>query len=208
MDVREELQNLHHGSATEGDNKHEEPVGNKAESPHNVTKGNSKAKLSELAVEGVEEALGVNTLQVLLYTGFVPRGKSLSGGSGQVDALLVNLVDGGLGEHVNDIEGGGTGRPGVAENGLVVTVEVANVGSVIEERELGSRFVECLLNLAAVTCNCVLALIIEYYKGRIGASIMSQCAVHEPNVPKQVLFPPETRTHHSSGVVAPGETGS
>jgi len=44
----------HHGAANHGDNEHESPVGNEAESPQDVANGESKAELGNLAVEGVE----------------------------------------------------------------------------------------------------------------------------------------------------------
>lgn len=94
---------LHHSSATEGNKQHEQPVGNEAESPHHVAKGNRKAKLSDLAIEGMEPTF--DELELLLAARLLQGDKLVGGGRGHVESFLVD-VDGGRGrEHLEDIEG-------------------------------------------------------------------------------------------------------
>lgn len=140
----------HHGAATERDNEHEEPVGDETHSPHEVAEGNSYAVLGKLAVEGMEPA-AVNAVELVLATGLVEGNQSVRGCGSQVKPLAVNLDGRRFGEHLNDIEAGGTRRPGIAENGLVVAIQVGHMGGVVEERKLGSGLVEGLLDSSAST---------------------------------------------------------
>lgn len=63
------------------------------------------------------------------------------------------------------------------------------------ESELGGRLVEGLLDIAAVACCMCISLKLK--------SALEPL----PNSPKHVLLPPVVRTHQSSGVVWPSETG-
>lgn len=150
--------NSHHGAATERDNEHEEPVGDEAHSPHEVAEGNSYAILGKLTVEGMEPA-AINAMELVLATGLVEGNQSVRGGGGQVKPLAINLDGRRFGEHLNDIEAGGTCRPGIAENGLVVAIQVGHMGGVVEERKLGSGLVEGLLDSSASTFNYMSALV-------------------------------------------------
>jgi hypothetical protein len=147
--------NSHHGAAAERHNKHEEPVGNQVHSPHEVAKGNGKTELSKLSIEGVEVGAGMAE-ELILVTSGVEVDKGVGSGSGQVESLAVDLDGRRLGKHLENVEAGGTGRPGIAENGLVVAVQVGHMRGVIEERKLGSGLVEGLLDIVTSACVCVL----------------------------------------------------
>jgi hypothetical protein len=116
-----EEEDSHHGAATKRHNKHEEPVGNQVHSPHEVAKGNGKTELSKLSVEGVEVGACV-VEELILVTSGVEVDKGVGSGSGQVESLAVDLDGRRLGKHLEDVEAGGTGRPGIAEDRLVVAV--------------------------------------------------------------------------------------
>lgn len=149
------LENSHHGSAAEGDEKHEQPVGDQAESPHDVAEGHGETVLGGLAVEGVEPA--INEDEVLLVTRGLEGDQVIRGGGGQVEPLLVNLDGCRLGKQVKDVEAGGASGPRVAQDGLVVAVQIGHVRAVLEKRELGRGLVEGLLDGSASAYACVLA---------------------------------------------------
>lgn len=105
--------------------------------------------------------------ELILVTSGVKVDKSVGSGSGQVESLAVDLDGRRLGKHLKDVEAGGTGRPGIAENGLVVAVQVGHMRGVIEERKLGSGLVEGLLDGVTSACGCELVSdqCIEDYSG-------------------------------------------
>jgi hypothetical protein len=145
-----EEEDSHHGAATKRHNKHEEPVGNEVHGPHQVTEGNGQAILGQLAVHGVEPGAGM-TVELVLATRGLEVDQSVGGGGGQVESLAVDLDSRGLGKHLENIEARRAGRPGVAENRLVVAVQVSHMGGLVEERKLGSGLVEGLLDSSAST---------------------------------------------------------
>lgn len=142
--------NSHHGSATKGHNEHEQPVGDQAENPHEVSKGSGETELSDLAVEGVEPA--VEKLKLGLAARGLEGNQVVGGGGGHVQSLLVDVDLGRGREHLEDVEVGGGNRPGVAEDGLVVAVQESHVRSVGQNSKLASGLVEGLLNLVAAAC--------------------------------------------------------
>lgn len=105
------------------------------------------------------EPAAINAMELVLATGLVEGNQSVRGGGGQVKPLAINLDGRRFGEHLNDIEAGGTCRPGIAENGLVVAIQVGHMGGVVEERKLGSGLVEGLLDSSASTFNYMSALV-------------------------------------------------
>jgi len=149
-------ENLHHGAAAKGHNKHEKPVGNQVHGPHKVTEGDSQTILGELAVGGVEPSAGM-AMELVLATRGLKGDQSVGGGGGQVESLAVDLDGRGLGKHIKDVKTRRAGRPGVAKNGLVVAVQVGHMRGVFEERKLGSGLVEGLLDSSTSTFDHKLA---------------------------------------------------
>ncbi|KAI6751761.1 hypothetical protein HG531_006457 [Fusarium graminearum] len=106
--------------------------------------------LGQLAVHGVEPGAGM-TVELFLATRGLEGDQSVGGGGGQVESLAVDLDSCGLGKHLENVEAGRAGRPGIAKNRLVVAVQVSHVGSLVEERKLGSGLVEGLLDSSTST---------------------------------------------------------
>lgn len=186
---------LHHASAEERNDEHEEPAGDERESPGEVAKGNSETQLGTLAVVGVEPGLVDGQAGVVA----LESQEVLGGGGGQVDPLFVNVDLRGRGEHIEDPKAARAGGPAVAENGLVIAVEQAYVRRIRERSQLSGRLVESSLELVAVAWSSVSIAIKKALRAR--------CAQLVGSIPKQVLFRPVTSTHHSSGTVAVGATG-
>lgn len=145
--------NLHEASASERNDQHEGPVGEEAEKPHNVAKWSGQAKLNGLAVKGVEPRIEEN--KALLVSGLVQLDNVVRGDGGKVQPGLVDIDGGGLGKHLDSPDVARVGRPSVAKDGLVVTVDKAHMGSIWELGKLGRRLVEGSLNSAAVTEACL-----------------------------------------------------
>ena len=137
---------LHHGAAEEGNEQHEAPARDHVEAPQDVGKGLGNAQLYSLAIEGVPERVEKLELVALALEG----DNLVRGNRGEVEALLVDVDGGGLRQHFKRPDGADAGGPHAAEDGLVVAVEHANVGSIGLEGELGGRLVECALDLLAV----------------------------------------------------------
>ena len=89
----------------------------------------------------------------LLLAGGVQVEDVLRRGAAQVQGLPVHIDISRLGHHVEDPEGARAGRPGVAQDRLVVAVKVAQVRRVGHSAELDDRLVPGLLNLVAVACS-------------------------------------------------------
>lgn len=88
--------------------------------------------------------------KALLVSGLVQLDNVVRGDGGKVQPRLVDVDGGWLRKHLNGPDVARVGRPSVAEDGLVVTVDKAHMGSVWELRKLGRRLVEGSLNLATV----------------------------------------------------------
>jgi hypothetical protein len=140
----------HHCAAAKGHNKHEKPVGDEVHGPHQVTEGNGQAMLGQLAVHGVEPGAGM-TVELVLATRGLEGDQGVGGGGGQVESLAVDLDSCRLRKHLENVEAGRASGPGVAENRLVVAVQVSHMRGVVEKRKLGSGLVEGLLNSSAST---------------------------------------------------------
>lgn len=134
------VSDLHHASAGEGDNEHKRPLGNEVEDPEKVAKRDGQAKLGGLAVEGVPE--GLEQDKVLLVASLLQLHNLVRSDGGKVKPLLVDVDGGGLGEHVEGPDVANVGGPGIAKDGLVVTVEDAHVRSGWELRKLSSSTLE------------------------------------------------------------------
>lgn len=156
---------LHHGSATQGDEEHEEPAGDEVESPCDVGKGEGDAVFNGLAVERVEPTLTIDEVESLLATRGVEVDEFIRGRGSQVESPLVDLDRRRGREHLEDVEVGGCRRPGVAEDGLVVAVHQAHVGSTRKDCELGGRLVEGRLDPAAVACGFMSILCLNHPTG-------------------------------------------
>lgn len=143
---------IHELPAEEGDTDHEGPAGNLGESPDGPAERDVKTVLSERAVERVEEALVGCGLLVRLFN--VDGGDLRSGDGGAVD---VDGADGRGGSslvgewlrelHVEDL--GRADTPGVAEDTVLVAVQVGEVGRVGSGGEEGDTAVEGRLRLFA-----------------------------------------------------------
>jgi hypothetical protein len=96
-------------------------------------------------------------MELVLATGGLKGDQSVGGGGGQVESLAVDLDGRGFGKHIEDVKARRASRPGVAQNGLVVAVQVGHMGGVLEERKLGSGLVEGLLDSSASTFDHKLA---------------------------------------------------
>ena len=142
--------NLHHGPAEERHDKHHSPRGDHIEDPEEVAEGNRKTKGGELSVDGVEPRISINELKSILVALRPKVDDVLGGGSGEVHALPVDINRRRLRENVKDVNGSGSGRPRVAENGLVFTVEGGDMGRLVQDSKLGSALVEGSLDLGAV----------------------------------------------------------
>jgi hypothetical protein len=134
------VDNLHHRSADHGENQHGHPARDETEAPENVTNNIGQAQLSNLSVEGVEEA--IDTLESLLLVGVAQSNNVIRGNGGGVEPLLIDVYGGRLREHLKHPEVGGSGAPGVAEDRLVIAVDVAHVRAAGEDGELASGLVE------------------------------------------------------------------
>lgn len=139
---------LHEETAAKGNKHHKGPLGNDAETPHDIAKGNRQAELSQLAVEGVEIRVQED---VALAVVLVVVHDALRGNAGQVLAGSVDVDDGRGRQHVDGPDGADASRPAVAENGFVVAVEESHVRSLGENSKLAGGLVEGLFGLAAVT---------------------------------------------------------
>lgn len=139
----------HHASACKGHNQHEEPVGDEAKRPHDVTVGDGQTQLSDLAVEGVEPRIEEHKAGLLLV-GSPELDEVIGRGGRKVQSLLVDVHGRGGRKHVEGPDGSGAGGPRITQDRLVVAVEHAHVRRAREDGELGGRFVEGLLNVAAV----------------------------------------------------------
>ena len=145
-------EHLHDVPADKADTDHESPARDLGEAPNSVTDGDVQAVLGERAVEGVEDALvGLGLLVRLLKV----DGGDLGGGDcGAVD---VDGADGRGGralveKRLGKLQVEDTGRadgPGVAEDTVLVAVQVCEVGRVRGGREEGDTAIEGLLGLLA-----------------------------------------------------------
>lgn len=127
----------HHGAADERDANHKQPAGDDVKDPGDVSKGHRESELSGLAVERVEP--GVEELSTVAI---VLDSDDIVGGDGaHVEALLVDVNGGGLGQHLKDPDIACAGGPAVAEDGLVLAIDEAHVGGRGEESESGCRLV-------------------------------------------------------------------
>jgi hypothetical protein len=106
--------------------------------------------LGQLAVHGVEPGAGM-TVELVLATRGLEGDQGVGGGGGQVESLAVDLDSCRLRKHLENVEAGRASGPGVAENRLVVAVQVSHMRGVVEKRKLGSGLVEGLLNSSAST---------------------------------------------------------
>lgn len=90
--------------------------------------------------EGLEQS--VSWLLAVVVAG----DNGLGGSAGEVEAGSVDVNGSGGREHFKGPDDTGTGRPRVAENGLVVAVEDGHVGSLGEDGKLSSGSVEGLFD--------------------------------------------------------------
>lgn len=139
----------HHRAADHGDNEHESPVGNEAESPEDVADGNRKAELGNLAVEGMEPR--VEELEGLLAVG-VESDEVVDSGARHVEASLVDVNGSRLGQHLKGPDGADASGPRVAEDALVLAVENSHMRCLGGDGEAAGGFVEDLLDLLTLAC--------------------------------------------------------
>lgn len=123
--------NSHNCPAEETDTDHKEPAGDHAEAKENVTQSNVESVLGEPAIGGVEGTVILADFLVgLLRVDLVDGLRSDSGGVQKDDvqrsggARLIRLRLGNL-EVPN---GGGTSRPNGAQNLVLLTVQVTELG--------------------------------------------------------------------------------
>lgn len=174
------LEHLHDVAADERDADHESPAGNLGEAPDSVANGNVKAVLGERAVEGVEEALVRSGLLVGLL-------KVNSGDLGGGDGSAVEREDANSGsrsalvsERLGKLDVQHTRRadaPGVAENAVLVAVQVCEVGRVGSGGQESDTAIEGLLRALAQAEACCIAASNEDHPvltagaGRCGAGL-------------------------------------
>lgn len=137
----------HHGATNHGDNEHESPVGNEAESPQDVADGERKSELGNLAIEGVEPR--VEKLKGFPAVG-VESDEVIDSGAGQVETSLVDINGSRLGKHIKGPDGADTSGPGVAEDALVFAVKGSHVRSLGGDGEAAGGLGEGLFNLFAL----------------------------------------------------------
>lgn len=92
----------------------------------------------------MEEGLEQSVARLLAVV--VVGENGLGGGAAEVETVCVDVNGGGGREHVKGPDDTGTGRPRVAENGLVVAVEDGHVGGLGEDGKLSSGSVESLFD--------------------------------------------------------------
>ena len=102
-------------------------------------------------------------LEGRLVLGGVQVQESLGVGGGQVKALQVDVSLGRRREHLKDPESASSSGPSVAEDGLIIAVDISNVGSVGESSELGGSLIEGSLHLQAVPCCSIALANMNYY---------------------------------------------
>lgn len=149
--------------------------------------------LGEPALPGVECALV--KLEVLLVAVLVHRHDVVGRSGGGVEPLGPDFDLGGLGDHLKDPDNARRDRPRVAEDGLLLAVEIADRRGIRHESKLGGRLVEDLLNVVAAAWDLTSDRAND-------AEGMEQISI----VPKHVLLPPVVKSQKSSGVVLPGWT--
>lgn len=195
---------LHHSAAKHGDTNHESPAGDGVHDPQDITHSGGEAVLGQLSVVRVEEPvmqLSVGPVAILVQLDEVVRGHG-----GHVEALGVDVDRGRGGQDLEDPEGAGGGGPGVAEDGLVVAVDQGGMGAVGLKGEFGGCLVESLLDSVTMACYTTSASRVKRKEGR-GKREEKLVMPRASHSPKQVLFPPVNRTHHSTGSVVSGVTG-
>jgi hypothetical protein len=99
-------------------------------------------------MEGVEPGVEEEPRAVLV-TGSVQGNKCLRGVGSRVDSVLVNVDGSGRREHLERPDDTATGRPAVAKDSLVVTVDNAHVGRTRKDGKLAGGLIEGLLDRQA-----------------------------------------------------------
>lgn len=147
-----EYEDSHQRSAEERNNKHHSPRGNSAQGPEEVANGDSDTILSKLAIKGMEPAAVLKLAPALLVTGDVGINNFLSGDGGEIQALDENISLSRGGEDIKSPENTGGSRPAVAENRLIVAVDVSEMRRLGELSELEGCITVCGFDLVAVAC--------------------------------------------------------
>jgi len=138
----------HEGSADERNTNHEHPTWDNSENPEKVTERHSEAVLGENAVEWVEVAL-VKRLR-LPFLGGVKIRERLDSSGGSVQRLNANIDWRRWRRELHDPERWWAGTPGIAEDRLVVAVEVSELRGSRVGRPEGCSLIESSLYANAV----------------------------------------------------------
>lgn len=165
---------LHHGTAEETDADHEQPAGNSAEAPDDVSQRDIELVLGEQAVNGVERTLvrrnlligllGVNLVDSLGSDG----GRvEVDGAEGSESALLASRLF--LGDLVV-LHGWGAGGPGGAQNLVGFAVQVSEVrgGGVSREEEDGFLVIMVRSHFGVKTRRGIVLIKRAYLEGLLG----------------------------------------
>lgn len=146
---------LHDVSANERDGNHEQPTWNNSESPEDIAKRNCEPKFGKLSIEWVEVAFIRGLLLPCLKSMKIGEGLHIGGGS--VEGNKADVHWSRLGRNLHDPQMRRTSPPGVAQDRLIVAVEVCQMRGSWIDSEQERALVESLLNFSATAKACLVA---------------------------------------------------